>query len=48
MVVKRVTWLNEVVYSVAEKPAVYEDLSISLFIKGYLSVMKGEEGAIKD
>ena len=48
MVVKRVTWPHEVVYSAAGKPAAYEDLSIPLFIKGYRIVMKGEEGAIKD
>ena len=29
-------------------PTAYEDLSIPLFVKGYLIVVKGEEGVIKD
>ena len=48
MVVKRVTWPHEVVYSAVGKPAACEDLSIRMFIKGYLIVLKGVEGAIKD
>ena len=47
MVVKKVTWPQEVVYSNQGKPAVYEELSF-LFVKGYRITMKGEEGATKD
>ena len=35
MVVNKVTWLHEVVYSTEGKPATYKDLSIPLFVKGY-------------
>lgn len=48
MVVKMVAWLHEVIYSVAGKLAAYEDLSMPLFMQGYLIVMKGEERAIKE
>ena len=48
MMVNKVTWLHEGVYSTGGKPAAYEDLFIPLFIKGYLIIMKREEGAIKD
>ena len=47
MVVKYITWLHEVVYSVARKPAAYE-LSMASFVQGYLIVMRGEEGTTKD
>ena len=49
MVVKRITWPYEVIYmySVAGKPAIYEELSLPLFVQGYLIVMKGEERAIR-
>ena len=48
MVVRRVTWLHEVVYSADGKPAAFQDLSIPLFIQGYSTIMKGEEGAIRE
>ena len=48
IVVRRITWLHEVVYSVGLKPAANEHLSIPMFVHGYLIVMKGEEGAIKE
>ena len=44
---KRITWPYEVVYSAPRKPAAYEELSIPLFMQGYLIVMKGEEEAIR-
>ena len=48
MLEKKVMWPHEVVYSNRGKPAVYEELFLSLFVKGYLITMKGEEGATKD
>ena len=48
MVVNKVTWPHNVVYSTDGKPAVYLDLPIPLFVKAYLIIMKGEEGATKD
>ena len=48
MVVNKVTWPHEVVYSMESKPATYEDLSIPLFIKLYMIVTKEEKGPIKD
>lgn len=38
---------TKVVYTVAGKPAAYQDISIPLFVEGYLVIMKGEEGAIR-
>ena len=38
MVVK-VTWPHELVYMAAGRPAVYQDLSVTLFVSGYLAVM---------
>ena len=46
--VKTVTWPHWLVYSVAEKPAAYEDLAIPFFVQGYLIVIKSEEQAIKE
>ena len=45
MMVRRVTWP---VYSVAGKPTAFHDMSIPLVIQGYMIIMKGEEGAIRE
>ena len=42
------TWPHEVIYSMAGKPAAYEDLSIPMFVQGYRIVMKGDVGAIME
>ena len=42
MVVKKITWLHEVVYSVDGKPPGYEDLTIPMFVQECLITMKGE------
>ena len=42
LVVKRIVWPHDVVYTVAGKSAAYEELLISLFVQGYLIVMKGD------
>ena len=47
MVVKRLIWPHEVVYTLTGKPASYEELSTPLFVHGYLIVMRGEEGAVR-
>ena len=46
--VRKVTSPHEVVYTVARKPTAYQDISIPLFIQGYMIIMEGEEGAIKE
>ena len=40
IVVKWITWPHEVQYTAAGKPATYEDLSVSAFVRGYLIIMK--------
>ena len=44
---RHVTWPHEVVYTVAGKPVVYDDISLSLFVRGYLIVMDGEKLVVK-
>ena len=39
MVGKWITWPHELVYMVDGKPAIYAELTFSLFINGYLSVL---------
>ena len=48
MVVKSVIWPYEVVYTMARKPAVYQDMSLPLFLQGYMIIMKDDEGATKE
>ena len=48
MVVNKVIWLHEVVYSMEGKQAAYEELYLPLFIKGYLIITAGKEGATTD
>ena len=38
MVLHKITWPHELVYMAAGQPAMYDELSIALFISGYLSV----------
>ena len=40
MVVKKLTWPHELVYTAVGQPAVYEDLPVALFVNGYLTVME--------
>ena len=40
-------WPHKVIFSVAMKLATYEELSIPLFVQGYLIFMKGEEEVVK-
>ena len=47
MVIHKVTWPHEVVYSLECNPASYQELTIPLFLQGYLIVMELEEGPVK-
>ena len=47
VVLNKVTWPHEVVYTSVNKPATYEDISIPLFVQGYIITMEGEEGPIR-
>ena len=46
MVVKRIMWPHEVVFTLAGKPASYEEPN-PLFVQGYLIVMKDEKEAVR-
>ena len=39
MVVKRITWPNELACRVDGKPAIYEELTLLLFLSRYVSVL---------
>ena len=43
IVLNKVTWPHEVVNISIAKPATYGDMSIPLFVQGYLITMEGEE-----
>lgn len=45
--VRKVTWPHEVVYFLAGKPAAYQDMSVPLFVKGYLITMDSQDTSIK-
>ena len=47
LISRHVTRPHEVVYTVAGKPVVYNDISLALFVNGYLIVMEGEKQAVK-
>ena len=46
MVIHKVNWLHEVVYTSEGKPASYQDLSIPLFIQHFLIIMESEDGLV--
>ena len=46
-VLRKITWPHEVAYTRAGQSAVYEEISISLLVSGYLLVMAGEKDEIK-
>ena len=37
---KKVTWSHELVYMAKDQPAMYDDLSVTLFLSGYLAIIK--------
>ena len=47
MVVRQLPWPHKLVYTVVRKSEAYQDISIPLFVQGYLVIMEGEEGAIR-
>ena len=47
MVLHKVTWRHEVVYTSQGKPATFQDLSIPIFIQGYLIIINPEEWLVK-
>ena len=46
-VLNNLTWPHEVVYTLVCKPAAYQDISVPLFVQGYLIVMDTEEWFIR-
>ena len=48
MMRRRVTWLHKTVYTVARKPAPYQDMSLALLVQGYMIIMNGGDGALKE
>ena len=40
LILHRIVWLHEMVYMAAEQPAVYDNISIPLFISGYMQVIE--------
>ena len=46
-VLNNITWPHEVVYSLAGKPASYQDMSVPQFVYEYLLVMDREEADIR-
>ena len=44
---RKITWPHEVVYTSSGHPTVFEEMSMSLFVSGYLTVIAGEKDQIK-
>ena len=47
-VVRKLTWPHDIVYTTARKLAACQDISLPLFLQGYMIIMEGEEGAMKE
>ena len=47
-VVKRITWPHGLVYTSVGQPAVYDQLSIPLFISGYVAVLDSVNSGVKE
>ena len=47
MVLRNITWPHEFMYTVAGQPAVYKELSITVFMSGHLLVMETSKQALK-
>ena len=45
--VLKITWLHELIYTSEGQPAAYDDLSVPLFISGYLAMMEHEKESIR-
>ena len=44
---RKITWPYKAVYTSSGRPSVYEEMSISLFVSGYLMVIAGEKCEVK-
>ena len=47
MVLKMVTWPHELIYTAMGQPTMYEDLSVTRFVSGYLAIMEIVKRSIK-
>ena len=47
MVLKKVTWPHKLIYTAKGKFAQCEDLSVSLFVSGYMAVIDTENPALR-
>ena len=47
LVVPHVVWPHELVYTAEGQPAVYDTISVPLFISGYMQAMEVEKPALK-
>ena len=46
MVLHRITWPHELVYSAKDQPMAYDNLSVLLSVSGYLAMMEKEKVSI--
>ena len=47
IVIRRVTWPHDLVYTSTGQPAVYEELSVTLFVSRYLAGMETVKAALE-
>ena len=47
LVTKCVTWQHEVLWAADGKPAVYDKVSVAIYLQGYLVVMEDEKESIR-
>ena len=47
MVLKKVTWPHELMCMATGQPAMYEDMSVNIFVSGYLEFMEMVKPSIK-
>ena len=47
MVLKKCAWPHELVYMATGQPAMYEDISVPLFVSGYLAFMEMVKPSLK-
>ena len=47
VVLHKVTWPHELVYSASDQPVIYNDISIHLFVSGYLAIIEAERQPVR-
>ena len=47
LVVHRVLWPHELVYTAEGQPTVYDTISVALFVNGYMQAMEAEKPAVR-